>query len=220
MTETTTASGGDGGSDGSGVGSIDDARREMYRRQILQAAEVEFSRGGFANAKMSAIAKTADLSLATVYKHFGGKAEIWDDLHALRMADLLAQVEREREHGSSVLDQVLTGIAAVARYLTSHDSYLDMNLRTGAGWASSAPSALGVQHTVWSAGLDAITGGIERAVTSGEIPAISPRVAAGLIVSSLHVWLAEWVQAGRAEDPGQMIDAMIQRLRWMLAGVP
>lgn len=201
-----------------GIGTIGDARRRMYRQQILQAAEVEFSRNGFANTKMNAIAKTADLSLATVYKHFAGKAEIWDELHSLRMEDLLRQVDRDAGRAASTLDRILAGIAAVARYLAEHDSYLDMNLRAGTGWASSEPTAHGVQRTVWSAGLDAIADGVELAVDRGEIAEINPRVAAGLIVSSLQVWLAEWTRAGRAEEPGPMIDAMIQRLRWMLAG--
>ncbi|MGN6160538.1 MAG: TetR/AcrR family transcriptional regulator, partial [Marmoricola sp.] len=87
--------------------SIESARRDMYRRQILNAAEVEFSRTGFASTKMSAIAKTADLSLATLYKNFAGKSEIWDSLHAERMADLLARVSAESDRSATALDRIL-----------------------------------------------------------------------------------------------------------------
>ena len=54
----------------------------LYRDLVLTAAEQEFARVGFAETKVATIAKTADLSLATVYKTFSGKDEIWDELHA------------------------------------------------------------------------------------------------------------------------------------------
>jgi AcrR family transcriptional regulator len=69
--------------------SIRDARRQMYRQQILIAAEFEFAQSGFTEAKVSAIAAAADVSLATVYKNFEGKDEIWDVLHAQRMNELV-----------------------------------------------------------------------------------------------------------------------------------
>ena len=50
---------------------------------------------------MAAIAKAADLSLATVYKTFAGKREIWNELHAERMTALLALVD-ERVAGDDL----------------------------------------------------------------------------------------------------------------------
>lgn len=196
--------------------SIDAARRDMYRRQILNAAELEFSRSGFASTKMSAIAKTADLSLATLYKHFAGKTEIWDTLHAQRMEDLLARVTSERDTANGPLERILAGVESVARYLIEQPTYLAMNLWAGSGWASSDGAAHGVQETVWSAGLDTMAAGVKAAVAAGEIPAIDPRVAAGLIVSALQVWLANWAESQHNSD--DLIDAMTQRLRWMLGG--
>lgn len=200
------------------VGSIEVARRDMYRGQILSAAEVEFARTGFAPTKMSAIAKAADLSLTTVYKHFEGKAQIWDELHAARMVELLARVERESTPGDTALERILAGVRSVAGYLVEQTAYLDMSLWAGTGWASGERGAHGVQETVWSAGIDTMAAGVARAVATREIPPIDPRVGAGLIVSSLQVWLASWVDRARADDPGELVDAMIERLRWTLAG--
>lgn len=205
-----------GGSAVQGAVSIDEARRDMYRTQILGGAEIEFSKAGFANTKMSAIARTADLSLATMYKHFAGKSEIWDALHADRMKDLLAEVEVAVPHPGSALDRILAGVGAVARYLTHHDNYLDMSLWAGTVWASTQETGHGMQRTVWSTGLDTMTAGVELAIANGEISDISPRVGAGLIVASLQVWLAEWAASGRTDDPEELIEAMSERLRWML----
>ena len=200
------------------VRTIDAARRDMYRRQILDAAEVEFGRNGFDNTKVTAIAATAGLSLATVYKHFGGKAEIWDRLHNERMTELLDRVDAEGHGADGALDRILAGVTSVAGYLTEHPTYLDMNLWAGAGWASSDHAGIGAQRTVWSAGIDTLAGGIDNAVALEEIPPIDGVVAAGLIVSSIQVWLAAWTKEGRRTDPAPLIDAMVGRLRWTLAG--
>lgn len=197
--------------------SIDEARRAMYRRQILNAAEIEFSRSGFANTKMSAIAKTADLSLATVYKSFAGKTEIWDSLHATRMRDLLARVDAERGDSPTAVDRILTGVDSVVRYLTEHPSYLAMSLWAGTGWASGDRAAHGVQETVWTSGLETMAAGVDNAVAAGEMPPIEGRIAAGLIVSSMQVWLAHWAEEPTSVD--ELVTAMTQRLRWMLTGV-
>ena len=197
--------------------SIDDARRDMYRRQILNAAEIEFSRSGFANTKMSAIAKTADLSLATLYKNFAGKTEIWDSLHAERMTALLARVAAESDRTAPALDRILSGVASVARYLIDHPNYLAMSLWAGTGWGSSERSAHGVQESVWSAGLETMAAGVETAVANHEIPPIGSRVAAGLIVSSMQVWLAGWTE-GYPHSADELIEAMLRRIRWMLVG--
>ena len=200
------------------VRTIDSARRDMYRRQILDAAEVEFGRSGFDNTKVAAIAKTAGLSLATVYKHFSGKSEIWDDLHNERMSELLARVDAEGHGTDGALDRILAGVTSVARYLTEHPTYLDMNLWAGAGWASSDHVGIGAQRTVWSAGIGTLATGIGNAVARKEIPPIDDVVAAGLIASSIQVWLAAWTEDGRRTDPAALIDAMVERLRWTLAG--
>jgi AcrR family transcriptional regulator len=196
--------------------SIDTARRDMYRRQVLNAAELEFSRSGFANTKMNAIAKTADLSLATVYKTFGGKTEIWDSLHGTRMEELLARVAAESHATSTPLDRIIEGVVSVTRYLIDHPAYLAMNLWAGTGWGSSDRGAHGVQETVWSAGLDTMAAGVRTAVNAGEIPPIDPHVAAGLIVSTMQVWLASWDADHSVDD---LIAEMTRRLRWML-GAP
>ncbi|WP_203336680.1 TetR/AcrR family transcriptional regulator [Nocardioides limicola] len=199
------------------IGPISEARREMYRQQILAAAEVEFGRAGFADTKVNAIAGTAGLSLATVYKHFAGKNEIWDDLHSERMRQLLEAVDAAPRQGLAPLERLLTGIAEVARFLTDHGPYLEMNLWAGAGWAQHSGRAQGVQGSVWNAGLETITSGVEAALAEGEVVGIRPRVAAGMVVSALQVWLADWVATGRAQDPEEMIAGMVDRLRRLLA---
>lgn len=199
-----------------GVGSIQDARRDLYRHQILSAAELEFSRAGFADTKVNAIARSAGLSLATVYKHFAGKSEIWDDLHAERMKQMLAEVEASTRDAQTALDRLVDGVSAVAQFLASHDAYLEMSIRAGAGWASSTDTAVGVQRSVWSAGIDMVATGIESALTSGELRSLRPTVASGLVISALQVWMIDWVDSGRDRPASEVVEELTTHLRWTL----
>ncbi|PAY24273.1 TetR family transcriptional regulator [Dietzia natronolimnaea] len=190
-------------------------RLHGYRRQIIHAAEREFGKAGFTATPMNAIAATAGLSLATVYKSFAGKAEIWDALHRERMDALLAEV-READTGEPGLERLLTGLRRVFGFLAAHPAYLDMNLRAGGGWASSVEGAHGAQRTVWSSGLEVIAAGMRSAADRGELAGLDPRIAAGMAISALQVWLSEWVAAGRSGDPEALADDMTRRLRLML----
>ncbi|MBB1031454.1 TetR/AcrR family transcriptional regulator [Dietzia sp. SLG310A2-38A2] len=186
-----------------------------YRQQILHAAEREFGKAGFTATPMNAIAATAGLSLATVYKSFSGKAEIWDALHRTRMDALLEDV-READAGESGLERLLTGLRRVFLFLAAHPAYLEMNLRAGGGWASSVEGAHGIQRTVWSSGLEVIAAGMQAAADRGELAGLDPRIAAGMAISALQVWLSEWVASERAEDPEALVDDMTRRLRLLL----
>lgn len=197
--------------------SLADERRSLYRDLVLTAAEREFARVGFADAKVAAIARAADVSLATVYKTFPGKTEIWNDLHAERMTALLARVDERVAGITSPLDRLLAGIGAVAAFLAEHDAYLELSLHASSGWLA-ASSGHGVQQTVWSSGLDTIATGIDAARAAGELADLRPRIAAGLVVSALQVWLADWVDAGRDRAPEVVVEDLVSHLRTMLTG--
>ncbi len=195
--------------------SVATKRHSMYRDLVLAAAEQEFARVGFAEAKMAAIAKAADLSLATVYKTFPGKGEIWNELHAERMAALLALVDERTAGTASPLDRLVGGIAAVAEFLMAHGAYLELSLGASSGWLSAGGNP-GVQHTVWDSGLHMIAAGVEAAGAAGQLVDLRPRIAAGMVVSALQVWLADWVESGRDRAPEDVVSDLVAHLRLLL----
>jgi len=193
-------------------------RRTLYRELVLEAAEREFARVGYADTKVAAIAKAADVSLATVYKTFDGKREIWNELHASRMSALLAVVEARMAGARSPLERLLAGIGGVAEFLTAHDSYLELSLGAGSGWVSAGGTD--VQRTVWSSGLDTIAAGVTAAAAAGELGGLRPRIAAGLVVSALQVWLGDWVESGRDRQPEVLVADLVAHLRVILTTLP
>lgn len=189
-------------------------RRTLYRELVLDGAEREFARVGFSDTKVAAIAKAADLSLATVYKTFPGKREIWNDLHAERMTALLALVDERVAGATSPLERLLAGIGAVADFLTDHDAYLELSLGAGSGWLSAGGTD--VQRTVWSSGLDTIAAGVAAADAAGELGGLRPRIAAGLVVTALQVWLGDWVDSERDRQPDDLVADLVAYLRVIL----
>jgi len=91
-----------------------------------------------------------------------------------------------------------------------------MSVRAGAAWAGNTNTGRGVQATVWNDGLDMLTAGAQAALEAGEIRDIRPRVAAGMVVSALQVWLSDWINTGQDRDPDTVITEMVDNLRHML----
>jgi AcrR family transcriptional regulator len=198
---------------------VAEERRSLYRDLVLSAAEREFARVGFSDARMAAIAKAADLSLATVYKTFPGKGEIWNELHADRMAALLALVDERTAGIDTPLERLVDGIAGVAEFLMAHPGYLQLSLGASSGWLTPAGSP-GVQRTVWDSGLQMIATGVESARAAGELEGLRPRIAAGLVVSTLQVWLADWIDSGQDRAPDVVVAELVAHLRVSLARLP
>lgn len=195
-----------------------DERRADHRERVLVAAEREFAQVGYADTKVVAIAEGAGLSLATVYKTFPGKEAIWDALHARRMEALVEQVDRRVAAAAvagSPLERLLAGIGGVADYLVANDGYLELNLRASSGWLTTT-GATGAQRTVWVAGLELIDSAVEATRAAGEIRGIRTRIATGMIVSALQVWLADWVDSGRDRAPDTVVTEMVDHLRLLL----
>ncbi|MAN64400.1 MAG: hypothetical protein CMI60_20900 [Parvibaculum sp.] len=53
---------------------------ESKRKSIMAAAGAEFQDNGFTHAAMAEIARKADVSTATLYKHFGSKEELFSSI--------------------------------------------------------------------------------------------------------------------------------------------
>jgi AcrR family transcriptional regulator len=201
------------------VADIADARRAMYRQQIVAAAEYEFSRAGFTEARVSEIAKTAGVSLATVYKHFAGKDDIWDALNADRMREFVAAVRARTETVDSPLEAILVGARAEVEFFAAHPNFLQLHINEGLSWASaSAKAGRGGQREAWRTGMEMITRAAAAAVEAGEITHLPPKIAGALVISALQIWLTDWVATGRTTPIEIVADDVVQHLKVSLGG--
>jgi AcrR family transcriptional regulator len=194
--------------------SISEARREMYRQQIIAAAEVEFGRSGFDGTKVSDIAATAGVSQATLYKHFAGKDAIWDALNQQRMEEFSIVGLAAAEGLTSPLESLLSMIRAQVAYFAAHPGFLQVHAREGLSWGSAGVDVgRGGQRDVWRTGIDTMVLLAEELVASGEVPKMRPTVLAGLVISSLQVYLTDWLNQGCVQPADAVSDELILHLR-------
>ncbi|MGU3502827.1 TetR/AcrR family transcriptional regulator [Mycobacterium sp. C31M] len=204
------------------VTDVNDLRKTMYRQQILAAAEYEFSRAGFGHARVSDIARTAGISLATVYKHFAGKDDIWDALNATRMQEFVTAVRSRTEvvEAEAPLEAILVGARAEVEFFAAHPHFLQLHINEGLSWASASGQAgRGGQRAAWRTGMEMITRAAEAAVAAGQITHLPPRIAAALVISALQIYLTDWVVDGKTEPIGTVADSVERHLRRCL-GAP
>lgn len=190
-------------------------RQALYRNLVLDAAEREFAQLGYADTKVTAIARSAGVSLATFYKAFAGKEEVWNELHRRRNAELRARVDEHVATALRPVERVLAGVAGAVSYLTDNPAYLELNLRTASGWLYGTGTTAD-QATAWAAGMRTIDNGVRAAVAAGELHGLRPAIARGMIISALQVWLADWVDSGYDRSADDVVDDLIAHLRLLL----
>jgi AcrR family transcriptional regulator len=200
--------------------SVRQARREMYRQLIIAAAELEFARSGFEKTKVADIARTADVSVDTVYKNFGGKNDIWEALNRQRMDGFIAAGERATHGLTSPLERLLCSARAQVMFFAEHPNFLELHIREGWSWATAGLElGRGGQRDAWRTGLGIVTRLAEEAIAAGEIIAIRPNVVAGLAVSALQVWLTDWVNSGCDRPAQEVADELVAHIQRALATV-
>lgn len=198
--------------------SIREARREMYRQQIIAAAELEFAKTGFDKTKVADIARTADVSVDTVYKNFAGKNDIWDALNRHRMDEVVAAGRRATQDVTSPLNRLLCSARTQVMFFAEHPNFLELHIREGWSWATAGLElGRGIQRDAWRTGLGIVVALVEDAIAAGEIPPMRPNVVAGLAISALQVWLTDWVESERNRPAQDVADELVAHLKRTLA---
>ncbi|WP_372785852.1 TetR/AcrR family transcriptional regulator [Phenylobacterium sp.] len=82
-------------------GSAENPAKTERRREILDAAFVEFSAKGYAGASMAAIARSARASKETLYAWFENKESLFNTVFASRLDAMVSRVEVVAEIESS-----------------------------------------------------------------------------------------------------------------------
>lgn len=74
-----------------------DVKKQQLRERILAAAKGVFLEQGFAETKIGDIAAAANISVSTLYLHFGGKKELFDALDIPHAAENRPEFDQKRE---------------------------------------------------------------------------------------------------------------------------
>lgn len=124
-----------------------DSRRERERafrhRLVLEAAEGVFAAEGFQAASVEQIASRAEVAIATLYKMFGSKEEIFAALVEQRQEDLLAIVGALARAEATAQERMRRLIDSIFRYFDAHQDAFRIYLGATHGFPWHIRSSLG-----------------------------------------------------------------------------
>lgn len=173
------------------------ARTEVYRQHVLEAAVGVFAERGFEATKVQDIAQGAALSLGTIYSVFPGKQEIYEAILAEHGQALLALVQEVHDRkllpARDALDEL---IGIYIDYFVGHPDFLRMHLRSGASWALGPVLGTEQQRAYWQR-IHALQADIfRRGVRERAFVDEDPDFLAKLFSVMDQVLLADWVARG------------------------
>jgi AcrR family transcriptional regulator len=176
------------------------ARTEVYRQHLLEAAVRVFAEHGFEATKVQDIAQEADLSLGTIYSVFPGKQELYEAILAEHGQALLALVQAVHERKGPARDTLDALIGVYIDYFVGHPDFLRMHLRSGASWALGPVLGTEQQRAYWQR-IHALQADIfRRGVRERAFVDEDPDYLAKLFSVMDQVLLADWVARGMKAD--------------------
>lgn len=184
------------------------ARTEVYRQHIVDAAEQVFAERGFELTTLQEIGKRVGLSMGTIYSVFPSKPDILQailDARGKAILDLVRHVAAQALKGRQALRALSE---AYIEFFVAHPGFLRMHLRQGSSWVLSPENGGGARAKVW-AEIHRLQAAIfARGVSDGSFVAEDADFLAKLFSAIDQVLLSEWVAKGMKETQGELLQRL------------
>ncbi|MCP4037728.1 MAG: TetR/AcrR family transcriptional regulator [bacterium] len=186
---------------------IRQARREMYRQVISEAAEAVFAEKRFADARMSDVALEAGISLKTLYQTFAGKADLFHAIRNLRIEEVIAATGQVPE--GPPLEVMMNQVRVSVGYLLAHPHFLRIHLREGNAWAVRHGAVADPMPDRWHANMAEQAKLIQRGIDEGVFEKGDPELLTKLVTAVYQVQLADWLEREETDSP----DVLVERIQ-------
>jgi AcrR family transcriptional regulator len=186
-----------------------DARAEMYRGLVRDAAERVFAGHGFARARITHIARESRVSIGTIYRVFPGrKDEIYRAIQEHRGTVLIGRshaigLETWRQR-SDLLDATAAGVTAMVEFFAEHPDYLRLVLREEKAWAAGAKRSSKVQSAMWREGSEGIVAMMRLGVGERIFVDDDPEIMARTWMAIQEAHLGHWLEGGMRATPAEV----------------
>jgi AcrR family transcriptional regulator len=192
--------------------SLKERKQELYREVILDAAEGVFANAGYDAAQVTQIAKSAGLSLTTLYRVLPSKWEIYRAVNQRRLSQLTQQAQGIVSVGTSSLDTLLAGIRMQLNFLMNHREYTRIQLKDVASW-----STVGAQRTPEQAdglrlGLQLFASLFRQAIRDGFLIDEDPEYMARMVIATQQVRLGLWMERNCELPTDEVLDGVLRQL--------
>ncbi len=184
------------------------ARHDVYRQHIFEAAETVFAEKGFDVAKVQDIAQRVGLSMGTIYGVFPSKNDLLVAILDDRGAIILELVRKVAGQPGTALEALRALIEAYVDFFVAQPQFLRMHLRQGSSWVLGPINGADSRQQVWQEIHELQAGIFRRGIREGVFVDEDPDYLAKLFSAMDQVVLADWVAQGMKLDR----DALVRRL--------
>lgn len=168
---------------------------------ILEAAEQVFAERGFQAASVEEIAGRAEVAIATLYKMFGSKEELFAAIVNYRQDRFLAEIEGQvaaADEPNARLERLIEGIY---RYFERHQAAFRIYLGATHGFPWHIRSSMGERaFSKYQDFLGFVAGLLEAGMRTGAWPKGNAAQLAAAVIGVLNAMLTQW-QTGLKPAP-------------------
>ncbi|MBC7174149.1 MAG: TetR/AcrR family transcriptional regulator, partial [Polyangiaceae bacterium] len=186
--------------------SVRQARKEMYRQLIFEAAERVFSEQGFDGAKMQDVAAEAGLSLGTLYAIFAGKAELFQAIQESRRRELMEHARGEAPSNASAVAQLLHAVRAYAEFLLDHPNFLRIHSYEGRALGLAKAPAWAPADDQPDPGIELMLEAFERCIAEGALYDDDALLMARMTVAAEQALLADYFDRPETADRARLLE--------------
>ncbi len=185
------------------------AKADLYRQLIVEAARGVFAEKGYDDAKIGEIAEASGVSLQTLYSVFPGKSAIYEAVQT-EGDEAIHRLAIEGTAGiTDPLESMLAGLRATTLYFLEQPDFLRMRLHGGLTWGTEAMARGAASQTeAWRQALERLRSTCARCIDEGVLVERDPQLISRTIVSMQQVELAHWLEGGMKADPIEVADAL------------
>ncbi len=173
------------------------AKSDLSRKQILDAAAKLFHDQGYAATTLRQIAQKAKMKAGSIYYHFGSKNEILDEVLDLGLGSVFASVRsglRDLPDSASNRERIERAIACHLEALFEHGDYTSANIRI----FGQLPKKLKLKHHRFRKDYGALWEQLFRdAQNAGEIRSDLMLQPLRMFVLGALNWTVEWYDPKR-----------------------
>jgi len=184
------------------------ARDNAARGHLLSVAEGLFAEQGYGDTPMQAIAKQAEMSLASLYKHFSSKGLLYRAILVERDRQLLASVTDVLATSQARgLDKILELYVGQLEFMLAQPDYLKLQLQEGRAWyhAEARPSA--EEQAIWEQGVALIGQLFRWGAKEGFLVPGEPEDQTRMLLAVQQARLAGWVANGMQASKQSVVSA-------------
>jgi len=188
---------------------VREARAELYRGLVREAAEQVFAAHGFAGARVEEIAREAGLSVGTIYRAFPGKKrEIYRAIQEQRGTELIGTARTTWiaawQQRGDLVDAILAGVASLVEYFIGHPDYLRVVLREERAWGVG-PDRTSLEQTVmWREGIQGAVMAMRQGIADGLLVDEDPDLMARSWVAMQQAHLGYWLEQGQRAEAAEV----------------